>query len=184
VYPKNFIVEIEQLFLDELKPAYNTVKLAMGGDWYSEKSLEEKENFSETMRIRTTLFLSDPINREIRRQELKAAANRPEVIEKNRKTKKDLWAKPETVIKSRKVMGARLGVPVINVTTGEVFESMAEAARAHGFKSYIGIWSCCRGTLKTSGGFIWRYFNNDELNEKADKIRANKTNKRKVIKIA
>ncbi len=49
--------------------------------------------------------------------------------------------------------------PVLQFTLNGEFvcewPSMSEAAR-NGF-SIGNIWSCCRGRLKSAGGFIWKY---------------------------
>lgn len=53
-----------------------------------------------------------------------------------------------SIAKSRKA--------VINLTTNEIFISIAEASRKYGIKdSSIGC--VCRGTRKTAGGFKWNY---------------------------
>lgn len=48
-------------------------------------------------------------------------------------------------------------VKVINVTTGEIFNSIKEAANYYNIKSPIHISRVCRGLEKTCGGFIWKY---------------------------
>lgn len=49
-------------------------------------------------------------------------------------------------------------VKVKNVTTGEVFDSIKEAAEMFGLKS-TNITSVCRGRRKSAGGFEWEYIN-------------------------
>ena len=45
---------------------------------------------------------------------------------------------------------------IINLDTGEVFESMTEAARKYGINNKI-ISKCCLGQQKTAGGYHWEY---------------------------
>ena len=56
---------------------------------------------------------------------------------------------------------------VINTDTGEVFNSMKEAAEAYGMKRSNPISKCCLGEQKTAGGFHWEYY--EELSEKQRK---------------
>lgn len=46
---------------------------------------------------------------------------------------------------------------VINIDTGEVFETMLEASKSINHKSITCICACCRGKSKTAGGYHWRY---------------------------
>lgn len=46
---------------------------------------------------------------------------------------------------------------VINLDTGEVFESVMEASKKTGLSSHSHISNCCRGRQKTAGGFHWAY---------------------------
>lgn len=50
---------------------------------------------------------------------------------------------------------------VINLDTGEIFLSIALAARSCGF-SETGIGKCCRGKAKTAGGYHWGFAENYE----------------------
>ena len=54
---------------------------------------------------------------------------------------------------------------VINIDTGEIFESIAEAHRAY---PHCDVWRCCKGKFKASGGFHWKYYENpnNDMNEK------------------
>jgi len=47
--------------------------------------------------------------------------------------------------------------PVIN-DLGEIFISIAKAAKAYGLKSRSGIGACCMKTAKTAGGRVWNYY--------------------------
>jgi len=47
---------------------------------------------------------------------------------------------------------------IICVETGEVFDSIAEAARQKGIKSKTNISKCAKGEAKTVGGFHWQYY--------------------------
>lgn len=46
--------------------------------------------------------------------------------------------------------------PVTNVTTGQTFPSIREAAQAFGLRR-TGIWGACNKRQKTCGGFEWAY---------------------------
>lgn len=48
---------------------------------------------------------------------------------------------------------------VINLDTGDIFDSMADAARAFGINNKF-ISKCCLGQQKTAGGYHWRYADN------------------------
>jgi len=54
----------------------------------------------------------------------------------------------------------RSAVKVINVTTGEVYSSMAEAAEKTGCTC---ISDACSGKRKSSGGFIWSYYEENKI---------------------
>lgn len=45
---------------------------------------------------------------------------------------------------------------VVCVETGEVFDSIKEAAESKGLKLPL-IWKCCNGKQKTTGGYHWKY---------------------------
>ena len=47
---------------------------------------------------------------------------------------------------------------VRNVDTGEVFQSVADAARAYRVKSHANIISACNGRYKTCAGYRWEYY--------------------------
>ena len=47
---------------------------------------------------------------------------------------------------------------VVNLDTGEVFESLENAAKSCGLKRGDSISLCCRGKQKTAGGYHWEYF--------------------------
>ena len=46
---------------------------------------------------------------------------------------------------------------VICIETGEIYDSMSDAARALGIKNGGGISACCCGTQKTACGYHWQY---------------------------
>lgn len=46
--------------------------------------------------------------------------------------------------------------PVLCITTGEIYESINEAARQTG-ASPANIWNCCKGKRKTAKGLEWQY---------------------------
>ena len=46
----------------------------------------------------------------------------------------------------------------------KIWDCMSDAARALGISNH-NIYSCCKGHRKTSGGFIWRYFEDELTNE-------------------
>ena len=47
---------------------------------------------------------------------------------------------------------------VQNIDTGEIYNSLKEAARSCGLKSGATISDCCKGKLKTAGGYHWEYY--------------------------
>ena len=54
-----------------------------------------------------------------------------------------------------------LGNEVINIDTGEVFESFSKAAKK--YNTYIAsISRCCKGNQKTAGGYHWKYYAEDD----------------------
>ncbi len=54
----------------------------------------------------------------------------------------------------------------------KVFYSMSEAARCLGVNP-ANIWSCCNGSYKSTGGYKWKYKNQEEA-EKFNHLRKNK----------
>lgn len=54
---------------------------------------------------------------------------------------------------------------VLCVDTGEVFGSIADAARAKNIKSANNISRCCRGIRPTCGGYRWSYIKDGESQE-------------------
>lgn len=54
-----------------------------------------------------------------------------------------------------------LGNEVINIDTGEVFESFSKAAKK--YNTYVtSISRCCKGNQKTAGGYHWKYYAEDD----------------------
>ena len=54
-----------------------------------------------------------------------------------------------------------LGNEVINIDTGEVFESFSKAAKK--YNTYVAsISRCCKGNQKTAGGYHWKYYAEDD----------------------
>lgn len=53
--------------------------------------------------------------------------------------------------------------PVKCIETGEVFESVADAARSKGIKNKSNISSSLHGRGKSCGGFHWEYYNNSSI---------------------
>ena len=50
-----------------------------------------------------------------------------------------------------------LGKKVLNVDTGEIFNSLTEAAKSCGLISGDSIGYCCKGKQLTAGGYHWKY---------------------------
>ena len=50
-------------------------------------------------------------------------------------------------------------VKVINLDTGEIFNSMKEAGEKYNMKNPWNISSCCTGKRKTARGYRWAYYN-------------------------
>lgn len=82
----------------------------------------------------------------------------PEAIEKTRQSNIGRKATKETREKQRAAkLGKKFpGRTVINISTGIVFKSMAEAAIFYNIRK-SGIWEVCNGINKTCGGFEWKY---------------------------
>ena len=45
----------------------------------------------------------------------------------------------------------------------EMYNSISEAARSIDSTNCSSISACCRGRLKTAGGYMWRYVENDKF---------------------
>jgi len=59
------------------------------------------------------------------------------------------------IAKSNKNKNAK---KVLCIETGEIFESIQQAAKIKGIKSFSHITSVCRNNQKTCGGFHWKYY--------------------------
>ena len=57
----------------------------------------------------------------------------------------------------RRVNETNVGIRVINLTTGETFDSALQASLFYGMKTSSHIGSACKGIRKTAGGFSWGY---------------------------
>lgn len=53
---------------------------------------------------------------------------------------------------------------VVCVETGIIYKDAQEAAKAVG-SSYSNIWSCLIGNSKSSCGFIWRFFKDEDIKD-------------------
>ena len=82
-------------------------------------------------------------------------------------------------------IGKSCQIKVLNVTTGEIFNSIREAARRFNI-SNTNISHVCLGKSETAGGYSWEYLNT-ERKEKANKNRHNRLSNsnrfRKIINI-
>ena len=81
---------------------------------------------------------------------LKGRTYSPETIERMRDAHKLLGQ-----FKGGKNPKAR---KVICIETGQIFETMGEAAASVGLKSYSSIANCCRGKTKTAGKYHWKFY--------------------------
>lgn len=52
--------------------------------------------------------------------------------------------------------------PVVCIETGEIFSSQKEAGESKDIYSLRHICECCKGKLKTCGGYHWRYATKEE----------------------
>ena len=55
---------------------------------------------------------------------------------------------------TKRRMSEKLSKKVINITTGEIFNSIKDGAKKYGLMPN-SISNCCNGKYKTSGGFKW-----------------------------
>ncbi len=61
---------------------------------------------------------------------------------------------------------------VVCIETGEVFLSQKEAAERKDIYSLQHICSCCKGKLKTCGGYHWRYASKEETEKALSNLQA------------
>ena len=59
---------------------------------------------------------------------------------------------------ANKKRGEKFSKKVVNLDTKEVFNSMADAAKAVGLRRVSGISDCCKGRAQTSGGYHWAFY--------------------------
>jgi group I intron endonuclease len=142
VYPENGLVDLEQSCLDNLVPAYNLNPLATGmGDFYYKLNEIEQKAYSEKCSKAAERRWSKAGARDEYSRKMTIVNNRPEV----------------TVTRCQAIVKA-LGRPVLNITTGEIFDTLVSARRAYNLKSGNSIRDCCVGkTHKTKVGHVWRY---------------------------
>jgi len=57
----------------------------------------------------------------------------------------------------KELIKEKLNIPVINITTGEVFRSVKEAGIKCKIKNNGNISLVCKGKRKTAGGYMWKY---------------------------
>lgn len=62
----------------------------------------------------------------------------------------------------RKIASAKQMIKVKNITTGEIFDNVSEAAKKYNVGK-AGIGACCRGITKTSNGYEWCYIDKDKI---------------------
>ena len=92
-----------------------------------------------------------PISKEHKRNLSKSHKGKPSGM----KNKKHSEVSKKKMSESSKGKG---GTKVINLDTGEIFNTIAEASEKYNIK-YQSISRVCRGLRKTCGGYRWAYYN-------------------------
>ena len=86
-------------------------------------------------------------------RKMSVASQSPESKRKRYSHRKGMKLPPEHV---QKIKDSANRIPVVCISTGELFNSAREAADSKGLRANH-ITHCCRGKRKTHGGFEWSY---------------------------
>lgn len=65
----------------------------------------------------------------------------------------------KNISESHKGLPSNRRIKVINLDTGEIFNSIKEAGEKYNMKNPCNISACCTGKRKTAGGYRWSYYN-------------------------
>ena len=65
----------------------------------------------------------------------------------------------KNISESHKGLPSNRRIKVINLDTGEIFNSIKEAGEKYNMKNPYNICACCAGKRKTAGGYRWSYYN-------------------------
>lgn len=65
----------------------------------------------------------------------------------------------KNISESHKGLPSNRRIKVINLDTGEIFNSIKEAGEKYNMKNPCNISACCTGKRKTAGGYRWAYYN-------------------------
>jgi group I intron endonuclease len=126
--PKEYLLKLEQWFIDNLKPEYNIAPIA-GSSLGIKRTKETKRKIKESHKTRTSYNISGLIK--YRKENPGKSIGNPE------KTKKSV---DKYDLKGNFI---------------ENYKGVKEAAIKNKFKSYTGISAVCNNKAKTAGGFKW-----------------------------
>lgn len=158
----DIILEREQLYLDTLLPEYNTCKIA-GNTLGIKLTQKQKDNLSELGKQRTgdkNTFFNKKHTEETKILQSKI---RKEQQERDGHPRLGITRSEKSKLQQSKAMTGSIPVNKVSIQQfsllGEpiqIWESITDAASK--LNLYVGnITSTCKGRLKTTGSFQWKY---------------------------
>jgi len=145
---KNELLEREQFYIDTLNPDYNICKIATN----STLGVKHKKEFGEQIskRMKGNKY---GVGHKVSDKHKEATRERS-IGNFYCKGRKMSETNKEKIVKNLGKLAEKR--PVINLTTGEVFNSMKEAGEFYNIPN-TGIWRVCNGKHSKSGGYSWAY---------------------------
>lgn len=122
------------------------------GNKGKKRTEESKQKYRESH-----LGLKHSLESKIRRSEVSKGENNPFFNKNHTEETKIKMRKPKTEEHKKKISNSRIKKKIINLTTGEIFDSMKVAEELMNIP-HGNICNVCKGRCKTAGGYEWSYY--------------------------
>ena len=126
------------------------------GGFAPHRTEEQKEHLRQIMSGENNPHYGMKHSDEVRRKISEAITGRH--LSEEHKKKVSEYFKGRFKGRPRPKGSGRPAKPILCVETGEVFESIADAARAKGITTKNRISAVAKGTAMTTGGYHWQYY--------------------------